>query len=157
MPWDVDGDGIPDHDDLDSDNDGIADVVEAGFASADSDQDGRIDDGNGNVPNVNINGLVPLIDPAITGTGIPLPVDWDNDGVPDWHDLDSDNDGILDVIEGGYQGNDTNGDGRIDDGNGNIPTVNSDGLPPVMDPALTGTGIIYLLTQMVIMYLTGTT
>jgi len=142
VPWDVDGDGIPDHDDLDSDNDGIADVVEAGYASADSDQDGRIDDGNGNVPNVNIDGLVPLIDPAITGTGIPLPIDWDNDGVPDWHDLDSDNDGILDVIEGGYQGNDTNGDGRIDDGNGNIPAVNSDGLPPVIDPAITGTGII---------------
>jgi len=140
-PFDVDGDGIPDHDDLDSDNDGILDVVEAGYASSDSDQDGRIDDGNGNIPNVNADGLAPLIDPAITGVGIPLPIDWDNDGVPDWHDLDSDNDGILDVIEGGYQGNDTNGDGRIDDGSGNIPNVNLDGLPPVMDPALTGKDI----------------
>ncbi|MEM1118933.1 MAG: gliding motility-associated C-terminal domain-containing protein [Bacteroidota bacterium] len=132
VPWDWDGDGIPDHDDLDSDNDGILDVVEAGYIDADTNQDGRIDDGNGNVPNVSSGGLVPLIDPAVTGVGIPLPVDWDSDGVPDWHDLDSDNDGILDVIEGGYQGNDTNLDGRIDDGNGNIPTVNSDGLPPVM-------------------------
>ncbi len=132
VPWDFDGDGIPDHDDLDSDNDGILDVVEAGYANSDSNQDGRIDDGNGNVPAVNGDGLVPLINPAITGVGIPLPIDWDNDGIPDWHDLDSDNDGILDVIEGGYQGNDTNGDGRIDDGNGNVPSVNSDGLPPVM-------------------------
>ncbi len=135
-PFDVDGDGIPDHDDLDSDNDGILDVVEAGYASADANQDGRIDDSN-----VNPDGLAPLIDPAVTGVGIPLPIDWDGDGIPDWHDLDSDNDGILDVIEGGYQGNDSNGDGRIDDGSGNVPSVNSDGLPPVMNPALTGTVI----------------
>jgi len=132
VPWDFDGDGIPDHDDLDSDNDGILDVVEAGYVNSDSDQDGRIDDGNGNVPAVDGNGLVPLIDPDVTGVGIPLPMDWDSDGIPDWHDLDSDNDGILDVIEGGYQGNDTSLDGRIDDGSGNVPSVNSDGLPPVM-------------------------
>ncbi|MEM6320604.1 MAG: gliding motility-associated C-terminal domain-containing protein [Bacteroidota bacterium] len=141
VPWDWDSDGIPDHDDLDSDNDGILDVIEAGYANSDSDQDGRVDDGNGNVPMVSTTGLVPLIDPAITGNPIPLPIDWDSDGVPDWHDLDSDNDGILDVTEGGYQGNDTNGDGRIDDGAGNVPTVNSDGLPPVMDPDLTNQSI----------------
>ena len=141
LPPDTDGDGVPDWHDLDSDNDGILDVVEAGLLASDSDQDGRIDDGNGNIPTVNIDGIPPVIDPAITGQGIPFPFDKDEDGVPDWHDLDSDNDGILDVIEGGYQGSDTNLDGRIDDGNGNIPTVNIDGLPPIMDPALTGVGV----------------
>ncbi len=141
FPPDTDGDGVPDWHDLDSDNDGILDVVEAGLLASDSDQDGRIDDGNGNIPTVNIDGIPPVIDPAITGQGIPFPFDKDQDGVPDWHDLDSDNDGILDVIEGGYQGSDTNLDGRIDDGNGNIPTVNVDGLPPIMDPILTGIGV----------------
>jgi gliding motility-associated-like protein len=131
-PWDVDADGIPDHDDLDSDNDGILDVVEAGYATSDSNQDGRIDDGNGNVPTVSAGGLTPKIDPAVTGEGIPLPPDWDGDGVPDWHDLDSDNDGIVDVVEAGHTASDTNQDGRIDDGNGNVPTVNADGLPPVI-------------------------
>lgn len=135
VPWDWDGDGIPDHDDLDSDNDGILDVVEAGYANADSNQDGRIEG------NANSNGLVPLIDPALTGQGIPLPPDKDNDGVPDWHDLDSDNDGILDVVEAGYANSDTNQDGRIDDGNGNVPAVNSDGIPPVMNPNGNGQGI----------------
>ena len=141
IPWDFDGDGIPDHDDLDSDNDGILDVVEAGYASSDSDQDGRVDDGNGNVPAVNSDGLVPLIDPAITGVGIPLPPDWDGDSVPDWHDLDSDQDGILDVVEAGYTASDSDQDGRIDDGNGNVPAVNSDGIPPVIDVNGTGVGI----------------
>ena len=135
VPWDFDGDRIPDHDDLDSDNDGILDVVEAGYASSDTNQDGRIDS------SVNSDGLVELIDPAITGQGIPLPIDWDGDGVPDWHDLDSDQDGILDVVEAGYANSDTNQDGRIDDGNGNVPTVNVDGLPPVMNPNGTGQGI----------------
>ena len=135
VPWDFDGDGIPDHDDLDSDNDGILDVVEAGYASSDTNQDGRIDGG------ANIDGLVPLIDPAVTGQGIPLPIDWDGDGVPDWHDLDSDQDGVLDVVEAGYANSDTNQDGRIDDGNGNVPTVNSDGLPPIMNPNGNGQGI----------------
>jgi len=135
VPWDFDGDGIPDHDDLDSDNDGILDVVEAGYASSDSDQDGRIDGG------ANADGLVPLIDPAITGQGIPLPPDRDGDNVPDWHDLDSDQDGILDVVEAGYASSDTNQDGRIDDGTGNVPTVNSDGIPPVINPNGNGQGI----------------
>ncbi len=132
LPIDWDGDGVPDWHDLDSDNDGILDVVEAGYIDSDSNQDGRIDDGNGNPPAVDANGIAPVINVNGDGTGIPLPIDWDSDGVPDWHDLDSDNDGILDVIEGGYQGSDTNLDGRIDDGSGNIPTVNADGLPPVM-------------------------
>ena len=141
VPWDFDGDGIPDHDDLDSDNDGVLDVVEAGYATSDTNQDGRIDDGNGNPPAVDANGIAPVINPNGDGTGIPLPIDWDGDGVPDWHDLDSDNDGILDVVEAGYIDSDTNQDGRIDDGSGNPPTVDANGIAPVIDVNGTGVGI----------------
>ena len=54
--------------------------------------------------------------------------DSDGDGIPDFQDLDSDNDGINDVIEGG--GVDANGDGFQDgsdgDGNGLVDTVDPD-------------------------------
>lgn len=98
--WDEDADGVPDHDDLDSDNDGINDVAEAGYALSDTNLDGRIDNGNGLPPVVGKWGLAPVIDPDITGIPIPLPPDKDGDSVPDWHDLDSDNDLIHDVEEG---------------------------------------------------------
>ncbi|MBP7184732.1 MAG: gliding motility-associated C-terminal domain-containing protein, partial [Saprospiraceae bacterium] len=120
---DFDNDGIPDHDDLDADNDGIFDVNEAGFALSDSNNDGRIDDGNGNPPLVSASGLAPIIDPAVTGNPIPYPVDTDHDGVSDWHDHDSDNDGIFDVLEGGNP--DIDNDGFI---GGGTPTVNANGV-----------------------------
>jgi len=41
---DTDGDGVPDFQDIDSDNDGISDLVEAGIDPAvDADNDGQID------------------------------------------------------------------------------------------------------------------
>ncbi len=94
-----DGDGVPDHDDLDSDNDGINDVAEAGYGNFDTNNDGRIGGGANSPPIVNAAGLSTLIDPAITGQPIPLPIDTDGDGIRNWHDLDSDNDGIHDVEE----------------------------------------------------------
>lgn len=120
--FDVDNDGVPDHDDLDSDNDGINDVAEANFGFADSNNDGRIDDGNGNPPLVSYTGLAPILDPITTGIAIPLPPDTDTDGVPDWHDLDSDNDGINDVAESVKTDGDNNG--IIGEG---IPTVDMNG------------------------------
>ena len=80
---DIDGDGISNHLDLDSDNDGIPDNVEAQATV------GYI------VPNsvVDLNGR----DTAyIEGL---QPIDSDGDGHPDYLDLDSDNDGIHDVNE----------------------------------------------------------
>jgi gliding motility-associated-like protein len=97
--WDWDSDGVPDHDDLDSDNDGINDVAEAGYASADTNNDGRIGGGTANPPAVTAQGLANLIAPAVTNVPIPLPPDEDADNVPNWHDLDSDGDGVWDVTE----------------------------------------------------------
>ncbi len=109
--YDADADLIPDYDDLDSDNDGIHDVEEGGHAISDSNNDGRIDDGNGNIPITGMTGLAPQIDPLITGQPIPSLLDFDGDAVPDWHDLDSDNDLIHDVEEGGNK--DADNDGMI--------------------------------------------
>ena len=113
-PADTDGDGAPDFQDLDSDNDGINDVIESG--GTDANGDGMADDpvdGNG------IPGSVP--------DGGATPPDTDGDGVPDYRDLDSDNDGINDVSEGPHPGADTNGDGMVDG-----PDTDGDG---IMDPA----------------------
>ena len=111
---------FPDHDDLDSDNDGINDVKEGGFGDLDADLDGRIDVGNPAI--VTQFGLPFSIAPSQTGVPIPQPFDKDSDLIPDWHDLDSDNDSILDAEEGGNP--DPDNDGVIGQG---TPVVNSDG------------------------------
>ncbi|MFV8465009.1 T9SS type B sorting domain-containing protein [Flavobacterium sp. LB1P62] len=92
IPKDSDLDEIPDQLDTDSDNDGIADIIEAqvnnsvALSNADT----------------NNNGLDNAFEPGFT------PVDTDKDGVLDYLDLDSDNDGILDSAE---TGNDLDADG----------------------------------------------
>ena len=88
-PRHSDDDGVADFLDLDSDNDSISDVVEAG--GRDPDTDGRVPPG---------------------GSGV-VPVDTDDDGIPDYRDLDTDSDKALDVVEAGRD--DVDGDGRIDD------------------------------------------
>ncbi|MCE7996769.1 MAG: T9SS type A sorting domain-containing protein [Roseivirga sp.] len=102
---DADGDGIPNNLDLDSDNDGIPDILEAG--GVDTDNDGRVDvdtDTDGD-------GWANTFDSDNGGTALPEP-DSDNDGIDNYLDLDSDNDGILDVTETNKI--DANGDGKID-------------------------------------------
>ncbi|MDA8686366.1 MSCRAMM family adhesin SdrC [Robiginitalea sp.] len=108
-PTDTDGDGIPNYLDIDSDNDGILDIVEAqhelGFvAPSGIDSDG--------------NGLDDAFEESPGSCQGLLPVDTDQDGIPDYLDLDSDNDGIPDNIEAqstfGYLapiGVDSDGDG----------------------------------------------
>ncbi|HEY8941689.1 MAG TPA: thrombospondin type 3 repeat family protein, partial [Cellvibrio sp.] len=104
-PRDSDGDGIPDYLDLDSDNDGIYDVVEAGLP--DENWDGMADGG------------------VITTT----PRDRDSDGTPDYLDLDSNNDGVFDVVDAGFGRFDQNKDGRIDD----TTDADRDGIADVVD------------------------
>ena len=120
--YDADQDGIINSLDLDSDNDGIADLVEAG--GIDTNGDGRVDiatDTDGD-------GLADTYDTSNGGVNI-ANLDTDGDGIPNSRDLDSDNDGIPDVIEAG--GADINNDGKIDgytdtDGDGFAQTVDGD-------------------------------
>lgn len=96
---DLDGDGVPNHLDLDSDGDGASDVLEAGFS--DPDRDGFV-------------GVAPVVVDrfgAVNGHGYLYPMvyykrqdivathDFDGDGVFDLFDVDDDNDGIFDHIE----------------------------------------------------------
>ncbi len=112
---DTDGDGVEDAHDLDSDNDGISDLVESGQNAliVDTNNDG-VHDGA-----VDANGV-----PIVAAGGV-APVDSDLDGIDDLLDLDSDNDGISDTIEarptagyvtndGDVSDNDADGDGVID-------------------------------------------
>jgi len=116
---DKDLDGIPNQYDLDSDNDGIPDVVES--YGVDTNGDGIIDnytdtDNDGFSQNVDANNT------GVAGSGNGLgSQDLDIDGIPNYLDLDSDNDGIPDLVESG--GADTNNNGKIDIGT----DANSDG------------------------------
>jgi hypothetical protein len=108
--FDTDLDGVINMLDLDSDNDGIPDVVEA--YGVDANGDGKID----NFTDTDGDGLSQNVDANNTGAnnssiGLGLP-DLDGDGIPNFLDLDSDNDGIPDVVEAG--GADTNNNGKID-------------------------------------------
>lgn len=108
--FDADLDGVPNHLDLDSDNDGIPDTVESG--GVDTDGDGRID----NYTDTDADGFSQNVDgnntgAAGSGSGLGA-LDTDGDSAPNYFDLDSDNDGIPDVVE--VYGTDANNNGRID-------------------------------------------
>jgi len=117
-PFDTDGDGITDSIEIDSDGDGITDLTESG--GIDNDGDGVID----NFADANGDG----IDDAFAA--IPtIPNDSDGDGIPDFQDTDSDNDGISDLLESG--GIDADGDGNADSllASSALPDINGDGIP----------------------------
>lgn len=138
--FDPDGDGIPSHLDLDSDNDGIPDIIEAGGADVngdgqgdsmvDSDGDGLIDlfdnDNTDGPASATPCSVQPGCLDQFSFSTLPIP-DTDGDGIPDFLDSDSDNDGIPDVVEAG--GTDVNGDGRID----NFGDTDDDGLTDQID------------------------
>ena len=138
MP-DFDGDGIPNFLDLDSDNDGIPDLIEMG--GVDADGDGKVDvpgewtDSNGdgihddynNYPLISTEGDLPPLDgrpndtnnngSAYSGSNP------DGDARPNFLDLDSDGDLLFDIVELGLGAYDADGDGRID----NWTDANGDG------------------------------
>ena len=145
---DNDGDGIYNAVDIDSDNDGLLDIDE-GLATArqlllNTDSNffpaedalsliSRIDSqGNeftGLLLDNNQNGFDDRIE-----TSESLPRDGDGDLVPDYLDIDSDNDSITDLIEA--DGIDLNSDGRIDgfsdqNGNGYDDALEASPLQPV--------------------------
>jgi len=131
---DKDLDGIPNQYDLDSDNDGIPDVVES--YGVDTNGDGIIDnyidtDNDGFSQNVDANNT------GVAGSGNGLGAqDFDGDGIPNYLDLDSDNDGIPDIIEA--LGTDANNNGKID----GFADLNGDGIADnfVLATALLKTG-----------------
>ncbi len=111
-PRDTDGDGAPDYRDLDSDDDGISDLVEGGGECADADADAVCD---GNDPDGD--GIRATADgaPATFGdSGAATPPNTDGRGPPDYRDLDSDDDGISDLVEGGSGCTDAADDGVCD-------------------------------------------
>jgi len=127
---DPDGDGLINSFDLDSDGDCIPDHFEAGGGN-DIDRDGLSDD----FVDVDMDGHHDEHDPDQTGNKLPLP-DTDKDGIPDFLDQDSDNDGRTDAEEAG--GLDENGDGIHDElRDFNPGTLLSDGLADACQP---GTG-----------------
>ena len=112
-PSDADADGIPDFQDLDSDNDGITDLVEGGAACTDG---GDSADGVCDSDDTDGDGVVDELDGA-TGFGVDdyaTPPDTDGDDTPDFRDVDSDGDGIPDVVEIGLGEFDADNDGRLD-------------------------------------------
>lgn len=104
-PLDTDQDGIPDYQQLDSDRDGILDTIEADIVAIDRDGDGIIDQYD-----VDVTGGIDVDQDGVDDRV--KPTDTDNDGTPDYHDLDSDNDGLKDVVEAGLS--DINNDGLRD-------------------------------------------
>ena len=85
---DTDQDSVVDFRDSDSDGDGLSDRLET--AGVDTDNDGRVDD----FVDLNVDGLN---DAYVNGpAGLP---DSDQDGFPDYRDLDSDGDGVSDADE----------------------------------------------------------
>ncbi|MAW14797.1 MAG: hypothetical protein CMC25_00005, partial [Flavobacteriaceae bacterium] len=115
LTCDVDGDSKGNGIDIDSDNDGIYDVKEAGYQSYDTNGDGMIDANDTGFVDANSNGA----HDAIEGLS---PTNTTTATVVDLFNLDSDNDGCNDVIEAGFT--DPNGDGKL---GGNPVTVNSKG------------------------------
>ena len=134
---DPDGDGVPASLDLDADNDGIPDAIEApgGDFTVDTDGDGipdyvDLDSDNDGIADVIEGALIfrdedrdGVID-AFTdadGDGLDdridanmLAIDTDGDGIADFRDVDSDGDGLSDASETEIGAFDSDGDGVID-------------------------------------------
>ncbi|WKN31504.1 tandem-95 repeat protein [Porifericola rhodea] len=124
---------IPDYQDVDSDNDGIYDLIEANLVLSNRDQDG---DGLDNNIDTTIgledaNGIIgdPTTLPNSSGTGdidVRDAKDTDGDGLQDVSDDDDDNDGIPDALEA-PSGNDPLGDADGDGAPNFADVVNGGG------------------------------
>ena len=126
---DTDGDSATNHLDIDADNDGTPDLVEAG--GSDLNGDGLVDawtDSDGD-------GVVDAVDVDITGGD-----DADGDGIDDFADADfvflsdTDGDGIVDLFDSDFLGD------------GFLPfTADGDSIANVELPDVDGNGIIDVL------------
>ncbi|MBL8919942.1 MAG: hypothetical protein JNJ54_13835 [Myxococcaceae bacterium] len=121
-PRSTDGDGRPDFLDADSDDDGVPDAREYGYADANG--DGRVDA----ALDANNDGLLDA--PRTSG------VNTDGDLFADHLDTDSDADGVSDFVEAF----DTNNDGTADRLKANADS-DSDGIDNAFDVTCTGVGV----------------
>ena len=156
-PWETDP--LDPLDDLDTDGDGIADVLELLGADGnvddlDSDGDG-LEDRQEGLMDVDQDGLPNFLDTDADGDGFDDVDegghDTDGDGLPDYLDEDSDGDGLADVEE--PQG-DSDGDGlpdRLDtdsdndglsDGDEGSDDPDADGIPSFLDTDADGDGLL---------------
>ncbi len=110
--FDANGDGVPNHQDLDSDGDGVTDLHEAGNRT-DSDNDGRLDCDGG----VDSNGL------CDEARAAPAPIDSNQDGIPDFLDPTSGND---DSSNDDSSNDDSSNDDDSNDDNSNDDSTNDD-------------------------------
>ena len=145
---DTDFDGIGDFRDLDSDNDGLPDTVESQGVFVDEDWDGVRDD----FVDADLNGL----DDGLQVIPV-VPADTDGDGLPNHQDLDTDDDGIFDIVEAGGLDIDNNGivDSWADDDDDGIPNpidadytlgpdADADGVIDTVDSDIYNTGYVGL-------------
>jgi hypothetical protein len=134
---DWDGDGVANLFDLDSDNDGLADIEEGGFKQYSSGLSRMNMASAATWTDANANGMNDPIDPIYTGANNAIP-DTDGDGVKDAVDLDSDNDSVFDVDEAIAN----MGDGDINgDGKGDGVDTDVDGILDIYD-TLNGSGTL---------------
>ncbi|TMM28583.1 T9SS type A sorting domain-containing protein [Polaribacter aestuariivivens] len=123
-PIDTDGDGVINSLDIDSDNDGIPDNVEAQTTLGYISPSGI---GNG-ITDANNNGLDDNYETAQGGTDI-TPNNNDGTDNPDYIDTDSDNDGIFDISENNVTNSE---DAVLDENTG----ASADGTPDgIVDPS----------------------
>ncbi len=124
---DLDGDGVPNSADLDSDNDGIYDIHEAGHAfTADVDNDGIID---GSQSSSGANGLFDSIETSSESGLINYTIsDSDSDDIENFLELDSDNDNCFDTEEADITDDDV--DGIADTG---VPMTDGFGVVTTID------------------------
>ena len=132
---DTDGDGVPNYLDLDSDNDSLFDVDEAGILNGDGDING---DGKGDLLDSDKDGILDLYDNNVGfgTTARAYAQDTDSNGIPDYLQLDSNSDGINDINTGLYGSLDTNNDGKID----GSTDVDKDGILDAFDTNTTVLG-----------------
>lgn len=145
---DQDGDMNENRLDLDADDDGIADIIEAG--GVDSNNDGVVD----SATDTDGDGFADTFDNDNSGSPLPI-TDEDGDAIQNFLDLDSDNDGLIDNVEGQTTasfvaplGTDTDGDGwddryDSDDGGTAITLSNNEGFgnPDYLDDDSDGDGL----------------
>ncbi len=123
---DTDQDGVADVYDLDSDNDGIGGIVEDGWGALSNGKD-RMDLTAGVWVDNNYNGWNDTVEAYYNAH---TSKDFDADGVPNYLDLDSDNDAVFDVDEAGL----LNGDGDVNgDGIGEGTDTDLDGILSCFD------------------------